>query len=153
MRNIAAFEACVSIGKQLLEMHLSYEQEKEYSLNWIENQDLPFSYRVEKMRLTPDKTALIVNDCITLAGIPQECFQYHLGNRSALEWVIDQYQINVDKRTGIVIDPNQLEAEDYIVRLVRKVITVSVKTVRLVNELSQAVKMEDWMSETIEESL
>jgi predicted helicase len=90
---------------------------------------------------------------LTLSGIPQDCFQYRLGNRSALEWVIDQYQVSEDKRSGIVSDPNNLDDEEYIVRLVGKVITVSMETVRLVNELAQAVKMEDWMSEAIQESL
>ena len=102
------------------------------------------------MRLTPDKSAVIVNESLTLAGILQECFQYRLGNRSALDWVIDQYQVSEDKRSGIVSDPNNLDDQEYIVRLVGKVITVSVETVRLVNELAQAVKMEDWMSETVE---
>src|SRR5436853_1926095 len=104
------------------------------------------------MRLTPDKTAIVVNESLTLAEIPQECFAYRLGNRSALDWVIDQYQVSEDKRSGIVNDPNQLDDEEYIVRLVGRVITVSVETVRLVNDLAQAVKMEDWMSETMEEN-
>jgi len=142
-----AFLACVTIGRQLMDLHLNYEQAKEYPLKWIENQSLPFSWRVEKMKLTADKTVVMVNDSLTLAGIPQECFQYRLGNRSALEWVIDQYQVSKDKRSGIVSDPNNLDDEEYIVRLVGKVVTVSVETVRLVNELAQAVKMEDWMSE------
>ena len=148
-----AFLACVNIGKQLMDMHLNYEQAKEYPLKWIENKDVPFSWRVEKMRLTSDRTAVIVNESLTLSGIPQECFQYRLGNRSALDWIIDQYQVSVDKRSGIVSDPNNLDDEEYIVRLVGKVITVSVETVRLVNELEEAVKMEDWMSETVEEKL
>ena len=135
-----------------MDLHLNYEQAKEYSLKWIENKDVPFSWHVEKMKLAPDKSAIIVNDSLTLSGIPQDCFQYRLGNRSALDWVIDQYQVSEDKRSGIVSDPNNLDDEEYIVRLVGKVITVSVETVRLVNELSQAVKMEDWMSETIEEN-
>jgi predicted helicase len=147
-----AFLACVRIGMQLMDMHLNYEQANEYTLDWIENQEVPFSWRVEKMRLTSDKTAVIVNESLTLAGIPQECFQYRLGNRSALEWVIDQYQVSIDKRSGIVSDPNNLDDEEYIVRLIGKVITVSVETVRLVNELAEAVKMEDWMSETVEEN-
>jgi len=145
-----AFLACVRIGKQLIDMHLDYEQAKEYPLKWIENRDVPFSLRVEKMRLTPDKTAVIVNESLTLSGIPQECFQYRLGNRSALDWIIDQYQVSEDKRSGIVSDPNNLDDEECIVRLVRKVITVSVDTVRLVNELAQSVKMEDWMNEAME---
>ena len=145
-----AFLACVRIGKQLMDMHLGYEQAKEYPLKWIENRDVPFSWRVEKMRLTPDKTAVIVNESLTLSGIPQECFQYRLGNRSTLDWIIDQYQVSEDKRSGIVSDPNNLDDEEYIMRLVRKVITVSVDTVRLVNELAQSVKMEDWMNEAME---
>jgi predicted helicase len=45
----------------------------------------------DKMRLSKDKTAVIVNPSLTLAGTPPETFSYRLGNRSALEWVIDQY--------------------------------------------------------------
>jgi predicted helicase len=82
-----------------------------------------------------------------LSGIPQECFQYRLGNRSALDWVIDQYQVSKDKRSGIVSDPNNMDDEEYIVRLVGKVVTVSLETVKLVRELEQAVTQEDWMSE------
>ena len=147
-----AFLACVAIGRQLMDLHLHYEEAKEYPLKWIENKDVPFSWRVEKMKLTPDKSAIIVNESLTLSGIPQDCYQYRLGNRSALEWVIDQYQVSEDKRSGIVSDPNNLDDEEYIVRLVGKVITVSMETVRLVNELAQAVKMEDWMSEMVEEN-
>jgi predicted helicase len=61
--------------------------------------------------------------------------------------VIDQYQVSIDKRNGIVSDPNNLDDEEYIVRLVGKVITVSVETVRLVTELAQAVTQENWMGE------
>jgi predicted helicase len=133
-----SFLTCVRIGKQLMQIHLNYEQAKEYPLKWLENKDVPFSWRVEKMRLTTDRTAVIVNESLTLSGIPQDCYLYRLDNRSALDWVIDQYQVNVDKRSGIVSDPNNLDDEEYIVRLVGKVITVSVETVRLVNELAQA---------------
>ena len=74
-----------------------------------------------------------------------------MGNRSALEWVIDQYQASTDKRSGIVSDPNRRDDEQYIVRLVGKVITVSIETVKLVEELAEAVKMEDWMNVAIRE--
>jgi predicted helicase len=143
-----AFLVCMRIGRQLMDMHLHYEQAKEYPLRWIENRELPFSWHVEQMKLTTDKTAIVVNESLTLSGVPQECFDYQLGNHSALDWVIDQYQVSTDKRSAIVSDPNQLDDEEYIVRLVGKVITVSIETVRLVNELAQAVRMEDWMSET-----
>ena len=74
--------------------------------NWIENLADPLSYRVEdKMRLNKDKTALTVNPSLTLAGIPPETFEYRLGNRSALEWVIDQYRVTEDPRSGIQLRP------------------------------------------------
>ncbi len=150
MHRKEAFLDCARIGRQLMDIHLNYEPAKEYPLKWIENKGVLFSWRVEKMRLTPDRTAVIVNESLTLAGIPQECFLYRLGNRSALEWVIDQYQVSEDKRSGIVSDPNNLDDEEYIVRLIGKVITVSVETVRLVNELAQKVTMDDWLDEAVE---
>jgi predicted helicase len=145
LHRVEAFQACVEIGKRLMELHLHYEQAREYPLQEIENSDVPFSYRVEKMRLTPDRAALVVNASLTLAGIPPQCFSYRLGNRSALEWVIDQYQVSEDKRSGIVSDPNNLDDEEYIVRLVRQVVTVSLETVQAVDELARAVTMDDWM--------
>ena len=147
-----AFETCVHVGKQLMDIHLNYEQAKEYRLKWVEDEDVPPSTQVEKMRFTPDRTAVIVNESLTLSGIPQECFQYRLGNRSALEWVIDQYQVSKDKRSGIESDPNRIDDPEYIVHLVEKVVTVSVVTVKLVNELAQAVKIEDWLGEKMVET-
>ena len=76
------------------------------------------------MRLSKDKKSLTVNPSITLSGLPPETFQYRLGNRSALEWVIDQYQVTEDHRTGIRSDPNRADDEEYIVRLVGQVIQV-----------------------------
>ena len=87
------------------------------------------------MKLSKDKTTLTVNKSLTLAGIPAEVSQYRLGNRSALEWVIDQYQVSEDKRSGIRSDPNREEDEEYIVRLVGQVVRVSVETVKIVDGL------------------
>ena len=94
------------------------------------------SYRVEdKMRLSKDRKSLKVNDSLTLSGIPPEAFEYRLGNRSALEWVIDQYQVTEHKRSGVRSDPNRADDPEYIVRLVGRVIGVSVNTVRIVKSL------------------
>ena len=59
-----------------------------------------------------------------------------MGNRSALEWVIDRYRVSTDKRSGIVNDPNREHDPEYIVRLIGQVVTVSLETVRLVRQLS-----------------
>jgi predicted helicase len=52
-----------------------------------------------------------------------------------------QYQVSTDKRSGIVSDPNNVDDQDYIVRLIGKVITVSVETVKLVNQLAQTANV------------
>jgi predicted helicase len=97
---------------------------------------MPLSYRVkDKMRLAKDHRSLKVNNSLTLGGIPPETFEYRLGNRSALEWVIDQYQVTEDKHSGIRSDPNRPDDPEYIVRLVGQVIRVSLETVKLVNSL------------------
>ena len=67
--------------------------------------------------------------------------QLHIRERSVLEWVIDQYQANEEKRSGIVSDPNREDDPEYIARLVGRVVTVSVETVRLVEELAQVVTL------------
>ena len=64
-------------------------------------------------------------------------FDYRLGNRSALEWVIDQYRVKTDKRSGIVNDPNREDDEEYIVRLIEKVVAVSLETVGIVEGLPE----------------
>jgi predicted helicase len=92
--------------------------------------------RVERMKLSKDKRSLIDNDFLTLSGIPPEVFEYRLGNRSALDWIIDQYQVSTDKRSGITNDPNRSDDPEYIVRLIGQVITVSLETDTLVQSLS-----------------
>jgi predicted helicase len=87
------------------------------------------------MRLSKDRRSLKVNDSLTLGGIPPETYEYRLGNRSALEWVIDQYQVTEDKRSGIRSDPNRADDPEYIVRLVGQVVRVSLETVKLVKSL------------------
>jgi predicted helicase len=146
LHSVEPFQTCVRIGRQLMDLHLNYEQTQEYNLEWLPNNDVPFSWIVEKMRLSHDKRVVVVNESLRLGPLPPECFEYRLGNRSALEWVIDQYQVSKDARSGIESDPNRADDQEYIIRLVCRVVTVSVETVRLVRELAAAVTMEDWMA-------
>jgi len=87
------------------------------------------------MSLSKDKTELRYNEALTLRGIPPAAFDYRLGNRSALEWVIDQYRVSTDPRSGITNDPNREDDPNYILRLIKQVITVSLETVAIVNSL------------------
>ena len=122
-------------GERLGEIHIGYEAVPEYPLTFIENRETPLDWRVEKMKLSKDKTQLVYNNFLTLDGIPAKAFDYRLGNRSALEWVIDQYRVKTDKRSGIVNDPNRPDDPQYIVKLIGKVIAVTLETVEIVEEL------------------
>ena len=129
-------------GEQLADLHLNYEQAEPYPLEDIENPKYPFSLEVDKMRLSKDKTQLIYNNFLTLKGIPKKTFDYKLGNRSALDWIIDQYRIKTDKRSGIVNNPNRKEDEYYIIELIKKIITVSLETQHIVEKI-QNIQLED----------
>jgi len=129
------FHAFAAAGKQLADLHVNYESAKEYKLECIENKEVKLDWRVEAMKLTKDKSAIIYNDFLTLSGIPPEVFDYKLGNRSALEWVIDQYRVAKDENGNTTSDPNRNDDEEYIVSLIGKVITVSLETIEIVNVL------------------
>lgn len=129
------FEALVTAGRELAQLHVGYEETPEYRLRHIEKRDVPWTWRVERMRLNADKSQLIYNEALTLADIPAEVYEYRLGNRSALEWIVDQYQVKTDKRSGIVSNPNNSEDPEAIVRLINQVVTVSLRTVEIVKGL------------------
>jgi predicted helicase len=129
------FYGFAKAGKRLAELHVDYEKQKEYPLERREKPNEKLTLHVEKMRLSKDKQTLVYNDFLTLAGIPKESYDYRLGNRSALEWVVDQYQISTDKRSGITNDPNRDDDPEYILRLIGQVITVSLETVKIVKSL------------------
>jgi predicted helicase len=117
-----------------MKLHIDYENQTPYELARKEIGKL--NWRAEKMVLSKDKTHLKYKEFLTMSGIPPEVYEYRLGNRSALEWVVDQYCVSKDKRSGIVNDPNRNDGPEYIVRLIGQVVTVSLETVRLVHELS-----------------
>lgn len=129
------FTKFAAYGEALMDRHINYEKQREYPLERKETGKL--NWRVEKMVLSKDKTQLKYNDFLTLSGIPLDVYEYRLGNRSALEWVVDQYRVSTDRRSGIVNDPNREEDPEYIVRLIGQVVTVSLETVQMVKELER----------------
>ena len=130
------FWGFANAGARLADLHINYESQPEYDkLNPIETPGMQVDLSVERMKFSKDKTQLKYNDFLTLEGIPPEVFNYRLGNRSALEWVVDQYRVKVDKRSGIRNDPNREQDPEYILRLIGQIITVSLETVDIVNKL------------------
>ena len=123
-------------GAALADLHVNYESVPKYDkLRKVETPGMQVNWDVEKMKLSKDKTQLTYNDFLTLDGIPVEVYDYKLGTRSALEWVVDQYRVKTYKRSGIKNDPNREDEPRYIVDLIARVINVSLKTVEIVENL------------------
>ena len=132
------FWGFANAGRELADLHINYELVPKYDqLKHIETPGLPIDWRVERMKLSRDKTQLKYNDFLTLDGIPAAASDYRLGNRSALEWVVDQYRVKTDKRSEIVNDPNRTDQPQYIVDLIARTITVSLRTVVVVKSLPE----------------
>ena len=91
---------------------------------------------------------LILNTNLTFKGIPEEANRYIINGRSPLEWMIDRYQIKMDKASGIVNDPNEYSEDScYITKLIKRLVTVSVRTMEIVDALPPINEMEqteDW---------
>lgn len=92
--------------------------------------------RDEKGKLKKDKSILIFNNSITIENVPKKAYQYMVNGKSAIEWIMDQYQVKTDKKSGITDDPNDYSDDPkYIFNLLLRIINVSVQTVDLINQL------------------
>jgi predicted helicase len=128
-----AFFGFVAAGRRLRALHTGVGGVPPYPLRRLERD--PFTWRVEKLRLSRDRTELVVNDTLTLRGIPLEAFAYEVGGRSALQWVIDHVCVRRDAVSGIVHDPNDAERPEWIVDLVQRVVGMSVESARIIAAL------------------
>lgn len=84
----------------------------------------------------PDKTTIVYNSHVTLTGIPLEAYDYIVNGKPALEWIIERYAVTVDKDSGIRNDPNDWSDDpQYIINLVKRIVRVSLETMKIVNAL------------------
>jgi predicted helicase len=135
------FEVLSTIGKQLSELHIGFEDVEMYDeCEVLLRKEI---YEVQKMRLDKKNQTLIYNEYITISKIPLETFDYKIGSRSALEWVVDRYKITVDKDSGILNDPNDYKGGKFIFELVLRIINLSIETVKLVNSIPSLDIIED----------
>lgn len=128
-------------GKRLALLHLNYENQKhvkEIKISGIESGN----FRAQKMKFgkvnsSKDKTTIIYNNNITISNIPEKAYDYIVNGKSAIEWIMERYQYTIDKDTEIINDPNEwMQVEDnkrYILDLLLSVITVSVRTMEIVD--------------------
>lgn len=139
------FNEFVTAGRKLAILHADYEDAEPYPLDvqlkTAADPNDPETWRVQKMKWKSktDHSAIIYSPKVVIAGIPEDAERYLLGSRTALDWVIDRYQVKTDKDSGIVNDPNDWcnEHHDptYIMKLIKKVTTVAVETMKIVDSL------------------
>lgn len=131
------FRTLARLGRELSELHVNYESAPVYPLVYRVTPGKELSPYVRRMRFLDGGRSVWVNESLTLTGIPQRAHEYRLGDKSALGWVVDQYRYTFDSRTNLVSDPNRKDNPWYIVRLIGRIVTVSLETVRIVGELGK----------------
>lgn len=131
-------EKYIEIGRKLAGLHLNYENQPSWDGVEIQITGEQPKYRVKKMK-HPKKGVLdtiIFNEYIMIKNIPEVAYEYVVNGRPAIEWIIDQYQVKTDKKSGITDDPNEFSDDPkYILNLLLSVITVSMKTIDLIGQL------------------
>lgn len=140
------FVAFCRAGRELAHLHLDYEEIEPWAAI-EEDGDSVEPGRTVKMKFGKckkseenpkgqDMTVLHVAENMTLRNIPLEAYDYVVNGRSAIGWLMDRYQVKKDKASGIVNDPNEYSDDPrYIVDLVERVVTVSIKTMEIVRQL------------------
>ena len=139
---IEDYQKFLQAGRELAYLHTHYEETELYKDVIIEGYpsiesilDREDLHRVTKMRLYPEERKLVYNEYISITNIPDDAFRYIVNGRSALGWIVDQYQYTVDKESGIINDPNEYAGSTYILKLVLSIINVSVRTMEIVDNL------------------
>lgn len=134
------FNQWVNWGKQLMDLHINYEEVKKYKLKQI---DIEIN-KQNKPKLKADKEAgkIYLDQITTLQGIPSIAWDYKLGNRSALEWILDQYKEKKPRDKTIAEKFNTYQFADYkeqVIELLQRVCTVSVETMKIIDEMKMAL--------------
>lgn len=151
------FWAFSKAGRELAHLHTEYESEDPwpdltYTMAPSFDPQHPDAYRVLKMKhpklvdtsdpkgaKVEDRTQIVYNDWITIGSIPERAYDYELGSRSAIGWVMESNRVRTDKASGIRNDPNDWGIEHgeptYILDLVGRVVTVSIRTLDIVDSL------------------
>ena len=149
---VKAFAQYAAVGRNLARLHVNYEQvepwvsvQEETSLHAPEDAWQHYRIGTSKMsfpklgRKEKDYTRLEYNEYVTLVGLPEQAQHYTISGRSPLDWVIDRYYMKTDKDSGIVNDPNDFLREqgrpDAIVDLIKRLVTVSMRTQELLETL------------------
>ena len=138
--NYEDFKKISEIGKKLSELHLNYEKLEKLKEVKVIGEEAN-NFKIQKMEFVSkeNKTEIIFNKNIKICNIPLKAYEYQVNGKSAVEWILERYQVTSDKASGIKNDPNLWCEENnsprYILDLLLSIITLSVETVKLIREL------------------
>ena len=147
-------------GRKLADLHLYYEDLPAYEgveLSGDSQEDFqlnPDLYKVQKMRFPKkdQKDKIIYNSKIVLSNIPEKAYEYIVNGKSAIEWIMERYQVSTDKKSGITNDPNDWAKEQdkprYILDLLLSIINLSMQTVDIVAGLPK-IEFEEIKEENV----
>jgi predicted helicase len=132
------FHQWVAWGKQLIELHLNYETVKKYPLKRVDKPLAAHGLNKPKLKADKDAGKIQLDEITLLQGIPPQAWEYQLGNRCALEWILDQYKEKKPKDKTLAEKFNTYRFADYkehVIDLLLRVCTVSVETRRIIGEM------------------
>ena len=134
------FWAFSNAGRDLAKLHLNYEDQAPLSSVKVIGEEFG-NFKVDKIRFKnkDDKSEIVYNNNIKITHIPSEAYEYIINGRSAIEWILERYQVKIDKDSQIKNDPNDWATEHnnprYILDLLLSVISLSVATVKIIKSL------------------
>lgn len=140
VEEVKDFWAFSKAGRKLADLHLNYETVAPFADAKVTGDDGKF-YTVEKLRFPKkdQKDTIIYNSKISISNIPAQTYEYVVNGKSAIEWIMERYQVKTNEDSGITNNPNDWATEvgnpRYILDLLLSVINVSVQTVEIVNSL------------------
>ena len=140
VEDVKDFWSFSKAGRELAELHLNYETVPPYEGVNVVGEESNF-FKVEKMRFPKkdQKETIHYNSSITISNIPLEAYEYVVNGKSAIEWIMERYQITTHKESQITNDPNDWADEvgnpRYILDLLLSIINVSVQTRDIVGKL------------------
>ena len=135
----ADFKAFMEAGRKLADLHLNYEKRPKPQEVVVDCKSNDCTVEKMKFKSKDDKSIIIYNNHITIRNIPLEAYEYVVNGKSAIEWIMERYQVKVDKASQIKNDPNDWAKEHndptYILDLLLSIITVSLETMKIVKGL------------------
>lgn len=143
----ATFWQWAAWGEALMALHIGYEKVLPFALarSNVADEKVRASGQSPKCILRSDKDVgrIVIDSETVLSGVPHEAWSYMLGNRCAIDWVLDQYKEKKPKDPTIREKFDTYRFKDHkahVIDLLARVTTVSVETVRIVDAMKKAAR-------------